>query len=70
MNYKIISEMPPFRPKIAKSLRSLAIDNQCLVFELSEKSTVTSTMSRLKRSEGLEFTSMVCDRKLKVWRIN
>lgn len=70
MNYKLISKKPPVRPKIAQGLRMLSVGSSALSFPYSERESVASTMSRLKKKEGMEFVSEKSGDDLNVWRVS
>lgn len=68
MNYKLISKKPPVRPKIAQGLRMLSVGSSALSFPYNMRESVASTMTRLKKSEGMEFVSEKSGDDLNVWR--
>jgi hypothetical protein len=70
MSYKLISKKAPVRPKIAQGLRMLTVDGGAMVFPYTDRESVASTMTRLKRKEGMEFTAERSGDDLNVWRIS
>lgn len=70
MEYKKINEALPSRPNITNTLRNMNKIIDCVLFPLNDIFSVRNTMSRLKKTEGMLFTSENDGEILKVWRIN
>lgn len=70
MTFTIKEFKRPNTQKVTSVLRRLPIsEEKCAEFDLAKKNSVCSTMTRLKQSHGLEFTSHVNGDKVLVWRV-